>query len=191
MKQETLQLLIVGIGYAKGSGKDTVANLLQEHVPFKHKLNPIRVAFADALKHEFAGIMDTTVEEIEKNKPLWRPGLQWYGTEYVQQILGDKLYWVKRLEDRMTYLQRSLHKCVIIPDVRFLHEVEFIKRNGGRLIRVDRGGPRSDKHASEQELTGYVGWHHIIDNNGSMNQLNAKVVELANELLNAYANFNF
>lgn len=177
-------MTIIGIGYQKGVGKDLLATQLMQDQAFVHRFNPVRIGFADALKQEFAGMFDTTVEEIDANKTLWRPGLQWYGTEYMQQIKNDKTYWVRRIGDRIPYLLRMGHKALIIPDVRFLHETEFILSHGGRLVRVLRGnGGRSDKHRSEQELAEFTGWTHTVLNDGTVDQLRRKAFELTSELL--------
>lgn len=182
----TSPLLIIGIGYEKHVGKDTFARVLMNHQPFVHAFNPFKIGFADALKEEFAGIFDTTVEEIDKNKELWRRGLQFFGTEYVQEILGKKLYWVDRVKNRIPYLTANNHRALIITDVRFLHEAEFIKNNNGVLVKIVRGKNNTkekDKHRSETELAAFAGWDYVIENNGSLNQLAFAAMEFIDNVM--------
>lgn len=176
-------MLIIGIGHQKHSGKDSFSSFMLESYNFRLKYNPIKVNFADALKEEFAGILGATKEEIAKKKELWRPGLQWYGTEYTQHILGEKLYWVNRVKNRIPFLEKKGHGCVIISDVRFLHEVEFVKQNEGLTVEVTRFvNPSNDPHKSEQELADYTGWDLTIYNSGTIEELKQKAIEFAEKL---------
>ena len=61
--------------------------------------------------------------------------------------------------------------CVLIPDVRYVNEAEWIKRQGGVLVRVARTEPnglqyvaqdRDPNHPSEAELNHYDGWGWYI-----------------------------
>ena len=74
----------------------------------------------------------------------------------------------------------------IIPDTRFPNEAEAIKNRGGKLIRVNRENTNqfvvADTHPSETSLDNYTDWDFIIDNNGTMEELEEKVIEICKQL---------
>ena len=83
---------------------------------------------------------------------------------------------MKRLEEKL-----KGHDRVVIDDVRFLNEVEMIRRLGGRVIRIDRPGPNENTHASENELNDFDGWDGVIVNDGTLEDLAERVREMAAE----------
>ena len=92
----------------------------------------------------------------------------------------------------------------IITDTRFPNEVNAIKDRNGILIRINRdwrlsavtdlenGGTANDfiddqlnkinEHPSETALDDYKDWNHVIDNNGSLEDLLVKVKEIYNQI---------
>jgi hypothetical protein len=72
---------------------------------------------------------------------------------------------------------------VTIPDCRFVNEIKLIREEGGILLRVKRPGSGLDGkfalHRSEQELLDVPDSHfdYVIDNNGSISDLQDKVDE--------------
>lgn len=59
--------------------------------------------------------------------------LQHLGTEVCRNIDDD--YWVKKLEK---YIKKNNYKYIIIDDIRFQNEADFIKKNNGFLIHIER-----------------------------------------------------
>jgi hypothetical protein len=92
-------------------------------------------------------------------------------------------YWVNRVKERLPYLERMGHRCVIIPDMRFPHEAEFVKSQGGILVNVTRPMNRLDKHLSETSLNDFQGWDYVIENNGTLNELKKKTANFADEII--------
>jgi hypothetical protein len=78
----------------------------------------------------------------------------------------------------------SIPAGVVIPDVRFRNEVGAINRAGGKVWKVVRDGAglegEAGLHASEQELGRIPGseFAAALDNNGTLEELRAKVLEL-------------
>jgi hypothetical protein len=154
--------MLVGVtGYAQ-HGKDTVASLLVSEYGY------VRVAFADALKElayamnpsipgigRLQSIVDEQGWEGAKTYPEVRRILQVLGTA-ARDILGDDV-WLRAAEKKML----SARAPVVISDVRFPNEAEFLRRHGGELWRVLRLNPDGTdydngvgtEHPSEQ----YVG----------------------------------
>lgn len=156
-------ILLVG---QKQSGKDTVYKLLAEQCKIVH-----RFALADELKQEVARKFFVHTDEIAANKELWRPMLQWYGTEYRQQIMGEKFYWCDKVAEQLEARLPDGHVGVIT-DVRFPHEVEYFQdRAAVYVVKVEREAlVQKDKHPSETLQTGIVP-DYTIYNSYSLDEL--------------------
>jgi len=147
-------ITIIGLVGHKQSGKDSVWNIISKlSASYLTTCPCFRFAFADGVKHEVAAQLDKSVEWIEENKnnPLVRHALQWYGTEFSRTENNN--YWIEQLDKLIKSFKDSAHKCIIlvITDVRFPNEAEYIKSNGGVLIRVRRQSADNqiDLHPSE------------------------------------------
>lgn len=171
---------LIGLtGYAQ-SGKDAVSAFLRM-VGYK------RFGFADAVREEVAVAQKhnrfptplpdliladwiTMVDPWEKpTSPNTRRVLQWWGTEY--RRAQDPLYWIKQLETRLAYEPSK----VVITDLRFLNEADFVERHDGVIWRVDRPGVERMDHVSETELDSIIP-DRIINNNGDLQNLARQVL---------------
>ena len=140
---------LIGITGYKQSGKDTLAREIMYRMAPRFS---VRHSFADALKREVADALGISVDEIERNKALFRPILQWWGTDWRRNMFGAN-YWINKWEERLLKLQELHRPAVIIAtDVRFENEAEAIRKHDGIIIRVVRPGVVSDGHASETEM---------------------------------------
>ena len=127
--------------------------------------------------------------------PRWV--LQYWGTEVMRRGFHDDI-WIASIENKI----RNLQDNVVISDCRFPNEIVSLRSAGGHIVRTCRGpdpewfsaaevvnrGPTQNLswasnrsvldtfkvHASE---TAWVGteFDHVLDNNGSMDQLYAQV----------------
>ncbi len=124
--------------------------------------------------------------------PRWV--LQYWGTEVCRKAFHDDI-WIASLENKL----RNSKDDVVISDCRFPNEIDSIRNAGGKIIWVQRGDlpswynlaidankginlafqelKRIGIHASE---TAWVGtdFDHIIDNNGTIDQLYSQVRDL-------------
>ena len=152
-------MIIIGIGYKARQGKDTIAREMVKHAG-KLGLYAKQYGFADALKVEcrINGGME------EKDPKL----LQETGVWYRDNV--DINFWVTLLGRQ---IQEEQPDIAIITDVRFINELEFIRNNNGKLIKVSRKNPddspvvasdRNPNHSSESELDSHLEWNYIITN---------------------------
>ena len=200
--------MIVGVLGFMSSGKGTVGEILAEGMGF------VPLSFADSLKNSVSAIFgwdrallegDTkeSREFRETVDSFWskkfskditpRYILQQFGTEVCRNNLLDSI-WVDSLERKI--LQ---HENVVITDVRFNNEIEFLKNLGATLIQVNRDvamphwydvysiedaeyfedyANKQGIHRSEYEWLGNPNIDHIIENNGSFRDLELKVFDL-------------
>ena len=126
-----------------------------------------------------------TVEIIETKVNLTpRLLLQLLGTECGRNILHPNV-WVNATLNNYDYIQRWIdvggkeyYPNWIITDMRFLNEMEAVKKKGGITIRVNRNLEESkDQHESETELDN-AEFNYVIDNNGTIEELIEKVREI-------------
>ena len=153
-----------------------------------HGTTYVEVAFADCLKYVIALIFN-----IDEPKLLWdqlfketpnslnltdkeghvysyRELLQLIGTEVCRTINPD--IWIKALFNTL-----SDDGKYIISDVRFMNELKYCKENNAITIRINRNVKQLN-HQSETELDNCNDFDYIIDNNGTIEDLVDKVLQL-------------
>lgn len=145
--------MILSITGFIGSGKDTFANYLVSEYGYT------RLSFASTLKDAVSSIFgwDRTMlegltkearEEREKIDTWWEhrlnmPGLtprwvlQYFGTEVCKKAFHEDI-WNASLERSISNIKNA-HSKIIISDARYPNELNMIKRNGGKCIRIKRG----------------------------------------------------
>ena len=195
--------MIIGLVGFIGSGKGTVGDIFESH-------GYIKDSFAKPLKDACSMMFgwprellegDTEVSRKWREEPdtFWsekfdysftpRYALQLMGTEAGRNVFHQDI-WV------MSLLNRAKGKDVVVTDVRFKNEIEYIQNNGGRIVRVKRGGEpewynlakdaadgfssaimgMKDKgiHQSEWDWVGSE-FNYTIYNNGTLDELGNEV----------------
>ena len=200
---------IIGLSGKIGSGKDTFAELLSKQLQDKVE----RHALADKLRlitEIVSGVRMTTTHEVNKpfcneirnytqdqknivikqfNKTIGET-LQLVGTELFRDNYDTDI-WVKSLFNHELEKKLSDGKIIVIPDVRFINEADYISKEGGYLIRLE-GDPmdvrknslRDLNHVSETNLDMYTNFDKIIYNdkkniNHLKNIVNDLIIELS------------
>lgn len=146
------------------------------------------VAFADILKAVLTFIFN--IEDIKmlndemfKTSPnsleikaedghvlTYRELLQRFGTEVGRSIDPD--LWIKS-----TFNYMEPEGNYIITDVRFKNEAKVCLDKGAVLIRINRETENME-HQSEHDMDDFKDYTHIIDNNGTLEELIDKVLAL-------------
>jgi hypothetical protein len=138
----------------KGSGKDTIGNILIKNHSFT------KDSFAAPLKDALACIFCWDRELLEGNTPEsreWRETVDlWWSTKlgisnftprWAMQHIGTDLFrrlfnndiWLLSLERRFI----STNNFIVVTDCRFQNELALVRRLGGLLIQVNRGAEPS------------------------------------------------
>lgn len=156
-----------GISGKAETGKDYIYN------NFFKKIGFYNFSLAWHLKINVVGKGLATHEEVFVTKPPHvRKILQEEGTERGRLVYGENL-WTSISMEWMTLLNESWGvNNFFVPDVRFHNEAEFIKSNGGVLLRVhapqrannSKLNEEARKHPSEIDLDNYEGFDYIINN---------------------------
>lgn len=194
-------MILIGIAGAKQSGKSTVAEIIDGltlEVFVTAYAEPLKIEVFDVIQGNLPAPLwindavpecfrDTRpqgefgywmkVDWINQRKAELRHLLQVYGTEYRRS--EDELYWIKKMAKLLDSYEADakrlqMENCItVITDVRFDNEAQLVRDRGGHLIRINRGGPSSDPHASERRLD--LPDAVEIDNNGSLDDLRLAV----------------
>jgi hypothetical protein len=94
------------------------------------------------------------------------------GTEVGRNGFGDDV-WVDVLISKLEPMDK-----VVITDVRFPNEARELHNLAGEVWRVNREGVSAiNEHVSESQMDEY-NFDKIIDNNGSLEDLEHAIVEL-------------
>lgn len=164
---------MIGINGKKQSGKSTLAEYLRKEINKHTDKEAIIFSFADALKemcyeYFFMPVWGEILphrfdqESFKKRKhpcgKTVREILQIVGTA-CRDVWPD--IWIENLCNPISWFEKDT--IIIVPDVRFPNEADYIRKEGGKLIRLTRS-PFRDKHISETALDNYEHFDAIIAN---------------------------
>jgi hypothetical protein len=141
--------MIVGLLGFIGSGKGTAGDILKgltfQQVSFAKGVKDVAAEMFDWPRHLLEGDTEESREWREEPDEFWskelgktftpRLALQLMGTEVGRDVF-HKDFWVIKLKN---YMKNNYGKNFVITDVRFENEIEFIRKQGGILIEVQRG----------------------------------------------------
>lgn len=163
---------VIGIAGPAGVGKDTAADYLVGQLPQYRK-----VAFADPLKEmlrtglsldaaQLYGSDKETIDHRYECSP--RHIMQTLGTEWGRQLIHPDI-WVRALAARIGA------ESVVISDVRFQNEADFVRERGILIHLTGRGGI-GQCHQSELGLDAMPG-DITIANDGDLKKLYGALYE--------------
>jgi hypothetical protein len=198
-------MMLIGIAGFAGSGKGTVADILVQDYGF------VKISFADAVKDAVSSIFgwdrrllegDTDDSRVfrECRDEWWsnklgyemtpRLAMQLMGTEAGRDVFHKDM-WIHVVANRIRDVRFT---NIVIPDVRFKNEIDFVRQAGGMNIRVKRGDEPSwygtalaanrsgDTDLMEYSNVHYSEWAWIgsqfdyqVDNEGTLDQLKAEI----------------
>ena len=164
---------VLGIGHKARHGKDTAATTLLRAIPRAR-----RIGFADDLY---------TIARIRHGMTAKDPALlQRLGLEYRDEFGAD--VWIRSVYLKLCDDPAPL---VVIPDVRFPNELDFIRSLGGIALRVQRicadgslyQDPSRDPLHPSETLLDTATWDHTIQNHdGHLPQFCADVLTFVQHL---------
>lgn len=177
---------LIGITGHAGVGKSTVGEYLEG-------LDDaiISIAFAHCLKRACSFLYSIPLESFydkdlkEVKDHYWnqspREIAQFFGTEVIRDNLGAD-FWIRSLEKDLSSLYKN-YQCVVVEDVRFQNELDWVLSKGGTILHVGREGCNGEVgipgHASEAELDYSEARskevYQVLYNDGTLEELYAKL----------------
>ncbi len=184
---------IVAFGHRKRVGKDTAAKFLISHTRMTYPgLNVRKAGFSDKVKSIACelfckhGLQAGDFYEEPQNAHLRYerlPGIEktpvelWIGVGNGLRAATVNSVWYDYL------LGNVRADLLVVKDMRFPGEADGILSQGGLVYRIDRPGVRQDNDGADDQLVGYDRWSGVITNDGDLNDLHAKIVAIAGDVL--------
>lgn len=185
-------MILIGVAGLARSGKDTAARFLAD------ELGLYQYAFAEPLKTMLKSVFGDHFHEGDRSGlcpetgKSYRYMMQTLGTETGRLLWNDNV-WVNLVGREFEKLKANPyrkggafdarlgpggHKGMILSDVRFDSEAEWIKGNGGVVVQLTRPtlatGTPEVTHASEQGVSRSLINVHI-DNSGTVEYLHTQL----------------
>lgn len=159
--QAVQPLTLIGLTGRKGAGKDTAA----AHLVRAHGFRQIALAdpIRDGIK-AMLGLDDDTLNAraLKEIAIDWlgaspRHLMQTLGTEWGRHHVADDL-WLRIASRRLDQIRKEsagMPQRVVVSDIRFENEAEWIREQGGIVVHIRRqeAETMADGHASEAGVT--------------------------------------
>jgi phosphomevalonate kinase len=189
---------LIGLSGKLGSGKNYIAEkIISPH--FRDLYNILIIGFGDQVKNELYARDEKLTYDLLYDKKTYesRNKLQQYATEHGRDKYNENM-WIRGLDMQIqTFCRRSPKEClIIICDVRFKNEAEYIKNNNGFLFRIEsifrteqrywqessneEEYNKISKHTSETDLDNY-NFNYILKND--KNELNLDFLIFLNKIV--------
>ena len=166
MKTKTM----IGLVGKKGSGKDTMADFLVSDYGYR------KLAMADPLKKackilfDFSDAQLSDHQEKERVDERWgispRQAFQTMGTDLIRKHIFDD-FWLRRADMEVGHY---LEENMVVSDIRFPNEAQWVKNHGGILIRIHSPClivPEEDTHSSEVLMEDIIVDHELLNDKSS------------------------
>ncbi len=221
MPVDLKDIAVVGIAGKAGAGKDTLARALQTEMGGRgkqcrrmHMADIMKDACAVMFgwdRDMLQGISDRSREWREtplkdgwedrldfKGTPFWdgseqitpRKVLQWFGTDVMRNCVHED-FWLWVMERRIQQSCAYVVSCVIVPDIRFVNELCWIKgrqssQHAGfriKAVNLNQFGD-GDTHVSENEASELEGvnWYDYTLHARSADEHQQHAIDIADRV---------
>lgn len=178
--------LVVGLHGKAGCGKNTAADFFA----YQNKAEVIRqLAFGAGVKKATSSFFNIPIHEFYDHKDevsvRWgmthRSMLQKVGTEFARNMIS-KDFWVLYLMPEMEDLLKDGTDVILITDVRFENEAEWVTKMGGYMVQIVRPQPlqlvgEEAEHESEKVLPSRM-IDGVLVNDSTPHELGIKLTNL-------------
>ena len=170
----TTRIPLIGLAGQAGSGKDTLA----EHLCQAHSFASL--ALATPLRDGLRIMLGLSLEELTR-RDLKEARIDWLGrsprelsqtlgTEWGRELIHPEI-WLRVAERTIARLRQSNPAGIVVTDIRFENEAEWVRAQGGTVwhLRRDQSGLQgaTSNHVSEQHIPEIEG-DVIVDNIGTI-----------------------
>jgi len=200
--------MIIGISGKARSGKDTFSEMLAAELNKGAYPAYIMMGFANELKLKCQAAFDLTWEQLwgedkENLDERYRKQMQYHGgvrsdrdelpepywtAREIMQDFGafyrtiDNEFWIKNLFRVIEVIEDKEYTNVVVTDVRYINEADFIINNGGYVIRInreDKDAVHNKQHPSEIELDNYNRFDFTVINDWTLKELKVAASDVA------------
>jgi hypothetical protein len=167
---------IIGFAGQKYAGKDTAAAAVLKRPGW------IAESFAAPIRQAACALFNIDLDTLNATKHVAREELGYkslrdfmklMGTEFGRDMIDPDM-WINCLRSRIMHRDHG----VVITDVRFVNEADFIHSAGGKVIEIQRPSfERSDAHRSEIPLP-RDRVDAVVVNNSTVEELQKRVLSM-------------
>lgn len=164
--------LRIAFGHKARSGKDTSAEYIVGNY------GGVSLRFAEGV-YDIAFDIQRRLGIVPRKDPAL---LQWVG-DGLRKLYGANV-WCDRVERQ---IEGNSAYNIVIADMRYPNEAEMLRRKGFTLINItrkDRPIDRDPNHSSEVALDNYPHYDYVIANDGTVEDLYAKLDDVVAKLRN-------
>lgn len=175
--------MIIGLTGKAGVGKDLFSELIKKHLDSAESF-----AFAKPIKEAAKILFNFTDEQLydqikkEEIDIRWKKSprqiLQWLGTDILREHI-DQDFFIKCIKQK---IENSDKNFIIVTDVRFPNEAEFIRSMDGKVVKIIRPNAVTTEHnghITEQGIADKL-IDEIIINDGTIEDFENKIIEFLN-----------
>lgn len=181
VKKEPTIFIVAGKANA---GKDTTCELINSYIKRKG-LKSINLQFSSYIKTYAKNITNWSGSEDDKPRSL----LQMLGTEIIRNQIDQKFFIKRIIDDIKVY--SYYFDVITISDARFPDEITDIVNSFDKVCKIYIKRPdfvnklnESEKmHSTELALDNYNEFDYFIVNDGSIDELNNKIINIIDEVL--------
>lgn len=172
---------IIGLLGRSRVGKDTAAEFICQQIPY---YQIVRLSYP--LKRAVCCLYDYTMDQVESSSkevidPRWgktpRETIQSL-TDYMMTYMGKDFF------SRTLFNAYDRHQeysdYIIIPDIRYPHDILEIQKRGGIVIKIERQNA-SVKHSFEDHIDNLKGTV-TLQNDQGVDELHKKIKQLLDDL---------
>ncbi len=158
------------------AGKDTAATTIGA-IAAQHNLKQINLQISFYIKEYAKRISDWDGSEETKPRQL----LQHLGTEIIRNKIDEYLFIRRIDEDIQVYT--NFFDVITISDIRLKAELDYFKnkyQDRVVVLHIVRGAKITEhnEHRTEKELKDYQDFDYIIENNGTIKELQEKITAI-------------
>jgi phosphomevalonate kinase len=158
---------LIGLCSKMGGGKDYIA----DNFILPLLKNSLKMSFGDQIKINVMTKKKISYDSVYVNKTKeTRILLQQEGTEEGRNLVdvygnSNKNIWIDYLHNWITLLSNRGISSFVISDIRFKNEIQYIKENNGKLIKII--APIRNEQRLQNESKGDINSYNKIKNHSS------------------------
>jgi hypothetical protein len=185
-----MSLKIVALTGPKGSGKDTVGQMIKEMYP---SFNAKTIAFADPIKTEIQHLFDLDPENNDQYDLFKRTSLTYQLKDYLSHSVDARhlvreIGMLMRRYDEKQFTQYVVNEIRyrptdlwVVTDLRFDNEYSILKGLGAKIIKIIRPQYQYDGHITERAFDDHL-VDKILMNDNDIDYLKQRVQYIMNDI---------
>lgn len=173
---------VIGFGHKKKVGKDTAVKIALAHLRQEYpNIRSMRRGFSDEIKDNahrmfaWGGLLDSCYyDNHPEEEDIILPAIG-HSPRHIWDEIGGKMRDISpKVWSELAFYSLDCD-LVLFDGIRFPTEVEYVRKFGGKLARIDRFSAPVSDHLVDHALDNYDGWDATFENNGTIREFGIKI----------------